>query len=64
MSPPVLSRIADTSATRSALRTIVVGCQVRSASVRVSETTYFGAALIQSENGSPLRLGHAAAETW
>ena len=42
---------------------IVVGVQeVTSASVSVSETTYFCAPLIQSAN-LPDRSGHAAAET-
>jgi hypothetical protein len=42
---------------------IVVGVQeVRSASMSVSETTYFWAPLIQSAN-VPDRSGHAAAET-
>ena len=43
---------------------IVVGLQVSSASESVSDTTYFWAELIQSANGSPLRSGHAVAETW
>jgi hypothetical protein len=42
---------------------IVVGFQVISSSESVSETTYFGAALIQSEKGSPVRSGHASDET-
>ncbi len=43
---------------------IDVGLQVRSAPESVSDTTYFWAELIQSANGSPLRSGHAAADTW
>ena len=42
---------------------IVVGCQVMSASVRVSDTTYFWTPLIQSANGSPARPGQASAMT-
>jgi hypothetical protein len=38
---------------------MVVGVQVMSDSDSVSETTYFWALLIQSENGSPPRSGHA-----
>ena len=42
MSPPERSRIADTSATRLAGRMMVVGVHAAvSASVKVSETTYF-----------------------
>ena len=41
---------------------IVVGFHVASFSVSVSETTYFWTRLIQSVNGSPERLGQAAAE--
>ena len=48
---------------RSSPRMIVVGFHVMSASVSVSDTTYFWARLIQSANGSPLRSGHAAADT-
>ena len=51
-----------TSLSRPAPRMIVVGAQeVTSASVSVSETTYFWAPLIQSAN-LPERSGHAAAE--
>jgi hypothetical protein len=42
---------------------IVVGFHVMSASVSVSETTYFWTLLIQSEKASPERFGHAPAET-
>jgi hypothetical protein len=64
MSPPGFLRSVATLLTRSALRMIVVGFHVRSPSVSVSETTYFWAWLIQSANGSPLRSGQAAADTW
>jgi hypothetical protein len=64
MSPPGLSRSAATLSRRSALRMIVAGCQVRSPSVSVSDTTYFWTRLIQSANGSPRRSGQAAADTW
>src|SRR5579872_3429376 len=43
---------------------IVVGFHAMSASVSVSDTTYFWVALIQSAKGSPPRSGHAAEETW
>src|SRR3954447_15403273 len=43
---------------------IVVGCHVKSASDRVSDTTYFCTPLIQSANGSPPRDGHTPADTW
>jgi hypothetical protein len=43
---------------------IVVGCHVISVSDSVSETTHFWTLLIQSENASPDRLGHACADTW
>jgi len=42
---------------------IFVGRHEMSFSVSVFETTYFCPRLIQSENASPDRSGHAAADT-
>ena len=45
----------------SARRMIVVGCQVMSASLRLSDTRYFWTLFIQSAKGSPARSGQAPA---